>query len=66
MKILAAGLGVLGVGVLGSLAGYGERQTAEPPRLQIEIQAASERGSRFTITNHSGKTLTACFIEISS
>jgi hypothetical protein len=66
MKILAALLGVLGVGVLGSLAGHGERQTVEMPRLQIEIQAASERGSRFTITNHSGKTLTACFIETSS
>lgn len=66
MRILAAGIGVLGVGVLGSLAGYGERQTAERPRFQIEIQAASESGPRFTLTNHSGKTLTACFIEISS
>ena len=66
MRILAAGLGILGVGVLGSSAGYGERQTAEPPRFQIEIHAASERGPRFTLTNHSGKTLTACIIEISS
>jgi hypothetical protein len=66
MRILAAGLGILGVGVLGSLVGYSEPQTAEPPRFQTEIQAASEKGSTFTLTNHSGKTLTACFIEISS
>jgi len=41
-------------------------QTTEQPKVQVEIQTATDAGPRFTLTNLSAKTLTACYIEISS
>jgi hypothetical protein len=42
-----------------------QSQIAEQPRFRIEIQAASDGGPKFTVTNLSGKTLTAATFQFS-
>jgi hypothetical protein len=66
MKILAAALCVLNAGMLVSSGVHGQLPTVEQPRFQIEIQAAAEGGPRYTVTNLTGKTVTACVLELSS
>jgi hypothetical protein len=65
MKILATAFCALNVGMLFSSAVYGEPAT-EQPRFQIEIHATGERGPTYTVTNLSGKRVSACVLEISS
>jgi hypothetical protein len=43
-----------------------DRSSAEQPRFQIEIQATGETGPRYTVTNLTGRTVTACVLELSS
>src|ERR1700679_1662405 len=57
---------ILGVGLLAASAGHGQSPVATSPNFQVEIQPAGDLGTGFTVTNHSAKTVTACFIEISS
>ena len=65
MKILAAAFCALNVGMLLSSPVYGQPAT-EQPRFQIEIHATGERGPTYTVTNLSGKRVSACVFEISS
>jgi hypothetical protein len=65
MKILATAFCALNVGMLFSSAVYGQPAT-ERPRFQIEIHATGERGPTYTVTNLSGKRVSACVLEISS
>jgi hypothetical protein len=65
MKTFATAFCVLNVGILFSSAVYGQPMT-EQPRFQIEIHATGERGPTYTVTNLSGKRVSACVIEISS
>lgn len=58
MKILAAALSVLIVSILVSSTVHGQSQNAEQPRFQIKIQNG-EGLSDITVTNLTGKTLTA-------
>src|SRR5258708_13819058 len=44
---------------------YGQPATGRP-RFQIEIHATGERGPSYTVTNLSGKRVSACVLEISS
>ncbi len=67
MNILAAALSVLNASILLSLAVQGQPQTAERPKFQIEIQPPSQvAGPRFTVTNLTSRTVTACVLELSS
>jgi hypothetical protein len=66
MKILAAALSVLSIGLLATFASSGQPQTTDQPRFQYDIQASTDRGPRITFTNLSSKALTACYLEISS
>jgi hypothetical protein len=67
MKIYAAALSILSATILLSLAVHGQPQTAERPKFQIEIQPPSSvAGPSFTVTNLTGRTVTACALELSS
>jgi hypothetical protein len=65
MKTLATAFCALNVGMFFSPAIYGQPAT-ERPRFQIEIRATGERGPTYTVTNLSGKRVSACVLEISS
>ena len=65
MKILEMAGWVLTAGVFVSGAAFGAGQSAEQPKFRVEIQAEAEGGPKFTVTNLSGKTVTACYIETS-
>jgi hypothetical protein len=45
---------------------YGQSLAAEQPRFQIEIQVGGEGGPRYTVTNLTGKPVTACVFQLSS
>jgi hypothetical protein len=66
MKTLASALCVLNAIILFSAAFHGQSPSAEQPRFQIEIQATGETGPRYTVTNLTGRTVTACVLELSS
>jgi hypothetical protein len=65
MKMLAAALCVLNAGLL-VLSASGESLTIEQPGFRIEVQASGAGGPTFTIMNLTGKTVTACVIQLSS
>src|ERR1700722_11146108 len=65
MTLLAVTFRVLSVGLLVSSAVYGQSQATEQSRIQVEIQAAADKGPRFTVMNLSDKTLIACHIQFS-
>lgn len=65
MKTLAAALCLVTAGLFASFAAGGQSQIVEQSKLSIGIQSG-DRGPRFTLTNHSAKALTACFLQISS
>ena len=54
------------VGLLAASAGHGQSPVAISPNFHVEIQPVGDRGPGLRVTNLSGKTVTACFIEISS
>ena len=58
-SIRVIALQVLTTSLLFSSAARGQSQTAEQPKFWIEIQAPSDGGPKFTVTNLSRKTLTA-------
>jgi len=60
LRRLSFGLLVIGFGLAAVAA-----QVKQQPRFRIEIQAEAEGGPKFTVTNLSDKTLTACHIEFS-
>src|SRR5262249_23668778 len=67
MKIRAKALprvGRLAVALL-ALGAVEGASSAEQPRFRIEIQAEAEGGPKFTLTNLSDKTLTACHLQFS-
>jgi hypothetical protein len=66
MKILTTVLCVLSAVMIVPSAMYGQSLTTEQPRFQIDIQAAGEGGPRYMVTNLTGKTVTACVLELSS
>lgn len=57
---------ILGVRLLTGSAGHGQSPVATSPNSHVEIQPLRDRGPEFTVTNLSEKTMTACFIEVSS
>jgi hypothetical protein len=65
MKALASALCLLNATMLFSPAVHGQSPSAGRPRFQIDIQAG-ERGPRFTVTNLTDRSLTACVLELSS
>jgi hypothetical protein len=70
MKMLAAALCVLNAELL-VLSASGESPTVESPTIEqpgfrIEVQASGAGEPTFTITNLTGKTVTACVIQLSS
>ena len=68
MNILAAALNALSASILLSLVVHGQPQAAERPNFQIEIQPPSPvwPDPRFAVTNLTGRTVTACVLELSS
>ncbi len=66
MNVRAATLSILGAGLFACMPADGQSQTVRQPKFSFEIQAAGDQGPTFTLTNLSAKTLTACFLEISS
>jgi len=66
MKIPVTALTVIIACRLVSSAVHGQSQTTEQPRFQIEIQAAGESGPSYTVTNVTGKAVTACVFRFSS
>lgn len=66
MKVVSAAWIVLGAGLLVSPAVHARPQTADRPALKIEIHAeAGDSGPRYTVTNISGKAVTAWALEFS-
>jgi len=65
MKTVAAASCALIVGMFFSPVIYGQ-PTTERPRFQTEIHATGEKGPTYTVTNLSGKRVSACVLEISS
>jgi hypothetical protein len=66
MKILATVLYVLSAVTIVPSAKCGQSLTSEQLRFQIEIQAAGEGRPRYTVTNLTGKAVTACVFQLSS
>jgi len=66
MKILATISCVLSAVMIIQSAIYGQSLAAVQPRFQIEIQAIGEGGPRYTVTNLTGKPVTACVFQLSS
>ena len=66
MKLPDGALKVLAVAFLFISVVLGRSQTVEQPKFGIEIQTAGEHGPSYTVTNLTGKTVTACVIELSS
>ena len=59
-------LGVTAVCVLSALFVSAQTPPEPPPKFEIKIQPDAEKGPTFTVVNLSGKTLTACVLQISS
>jgi hypothetical protein len=64
MKGFGTTFSALAVGIVFSVAGYG--QAAAEGQFAVEIQATGEKGPTYRVTNLSGKTVSAWVIEISS
>jgi hypothetical protein len=65
MKTLIAGLCVISGALIVAAAGCAQSRADGNPKFQIDIQAAAQGGPRFTVMNVSGKTISACVLEIS-
>ena len=65
MKMLAAVIFALGAGMLCSAGAQGQATSGERARFHVEIQATGEKGPSLTVTNRTGKTVTACVFEVS-
>ena len=65
MKAYTMALKVLILAPFVSSATYGQSQPVVQPKFQIEIQATTDGGPRFTVANLSRKTLTACTFQFS-
>ncbi len=67
MKILALAICVLSVGAsLFSLPVHGQSTSITSPKFEIKIQTEGERAPKYTVTNLTGKTVTACVVRLSS
>jgi hypothetical protein len=67
MKILAPIMCVLNVGAsLFSLPVHTQSAAITSPNFEIKIQTEGERARRYTVTNLTGKTVTACVVRLSS
>lgn len=66
MRILAIGLFALNVTTLFCLAVNGQSAVAEQPKFQIEIHVSDPRTPSYTVTNLTGRTVTACVVRLSS
>lgn len=65
MKMLAAVICVLGAGMLCSAGAQGQATSGDRTRFPVEIHATGEKGPSLTVTNRTGKTVTACVFEVS-
>lgn len=65
MKMLAMASCVLGVGMPFSPGAQGQTTSPERARFHVDIQATGEKAPSFTVTNRTGKTVTACEFELS-
>jgi hypothetical protein len=67
MKILAPVICVLSVGTsLFSLPVHAQSAAITLPSFEFKIQTEGERAPRYTVTNLTGKTVTACVVRLSS
>lgn len=67
MKILAPVICVLSVGAsLFSLPVHAQSAAITLPNFEIKIQTEGERAPKYTVTNLTGKTVTACVVTLSS
>ena len=65
MSMLATAFCALGVGILFSFGVQGQATNTERARFHVAIQATGEKGPSFTVTNRTGKAVTACVFEVS-
>ena len=65
MKVVAVGLCVVSMALIVALTICAQSRADEKPKFQIEIQPAAAGGPKFTVMNLSGKTVSACVLEIS-
>jgi|HubBroStandDraft_5_1064220.scaffolds.fasta_scaffold51901_2 hypothetical protein len=66
MKMLAPALCVLNIGTLFALPVHAQSAPVASAKFQIEIQTEGEGAPRYTVTNLTGKTVTACVVRLSS
>jgi hypothetical protein len=66
MKILAPVICVLSVGAVFSLSVHAQSAAIASPKFEIKIQTEGEGAPRYTVTNLTGKTVTACVVRLSS
>jgi hypothetical protein len=57
-------LSILSVGMLCSMTTFGQSATVEPGNFDIEIHTTGEGSPNYRVTNHTGKTVTACMFEL--
>jgi hypothetical protein len=65
MKVFAAAFCALYLGMLFSSSLHGQT-ASELPRFQIEIRTTGEKKPKYTVTNLSGRPVSACVLDISS
>jgi hypothetical protein len=65
-RTLSAVLRLTSACLFAALAVRAQPQSAPQPKFQVEIQSTGEKGPTYTITNLTGKTVTALVTEISS
>jgi hypothetical protein len=65
MRMCLAALSVACICLHVTPGAYAEPQASEKPGFLVAIQAAAEGGPRFTVTNLSGKAVTACVMQMS-
>ena len=66
MKILAPAICVLSVGALFSLLVHAQSAAIASSEFEIKIQTEQEGAPKYTVTNLTGKTVTACVVRLSS
>jgi hypothetical protein len=66
MRLLAPVLCGLIVGAFFSLPVHAQQATIASPKFQIKIQTEGEGSPKYTVTNLTGKTVTACVVSLSS
>lgn len=65
MRMLAMAFCALGVGINFSSGVQGPATNTERARFHVEVHATGEKGPSFTVTNRTGRSVTACVFQLS-